>query len=159
MEWRGQQEAEQLTLQHGDRRAHTNIGREPPHLHHQTRGARRAPGSLLTSAAVKKHIYPQCSSEAQAIQISTERDQRSETFVNTIFQVDPRSFTEAVVEGVKVGIFVTIIVTVLGPEVCCNEALIEHLFLQRRMGRKLPYKLQSRRPSPHFYSFFWAVID
>ena len=108
MEWRGQQEAEQLTLQHRDRRPHTNIGREPLHLHHQTRSARRAPGSLLlTSAAVKKHIYPQCSSEAQAIQISTERDQRSETFVNTIFQVDSRSFTEAVVEGVKVGIFVT----------------------------------------------------
>ena len=108
MEWRGQQEAEQLTLQHRkvedtvDRRAHTNIG-----LHHQTRSARRAPGSLLTSAAVKKHIYPQCSSEAQAIQISTERDQRSETFVNTIFQVDPRSFTEATVEGVKVGIIIT----------------------------------------------------
>ena len=107
MEWRGQQEAEQL--QHRDRRAHTNIGREPLHLHHQTRSARRAPGSLLTSAAVKKHIYPGCSSETQAIQISTEQDQRSETFVNTIFQVDSRSFTEAVVEGVKVGTFATII--------------------------------------------------
>ena len=111
MEWRGKQEAEQLPLQHRkvedtvDRRPHTNIGRVP--LHHQTTSNRRAPGSLLTTAAVKKHIYPQCSSEAQAIQISTERDQRSETFVNTIFQVDPRSFTEATVEGVKVGIIIT----------------------------------------------------
>ena len=26
---------------------------------------------------------------------------------------------------------------------------------QRRMGRKLPYKLQSGRPFTHFYSFFW----
>ena len=124
MEWRGQQEAEQLTLQHRkvedtvDRRAHTNISRVP--LHHQTRSNKRAPGSLLTTAAVKKHIYPQCSSEAQAIQISTERDQRSETFVNTIFQVDPRSFTEATVEGVKVGIFVTSTVN-SSPGVCSNE--------------------------------------
>ena len=26
---------------------------------------------------------------------------------------------------------------------------------QRRMGRKLPYKLQSGRPFTNFYSFFW----
>ena len=29
------------------------------------------------------------------------------------------------------------------------------LSAQRRMGRKLPYKLQSGRPFTHFYSFFW----
>ena len=30
---------------------------------------------------------------------------------------------------------------------------------QRRMGRKLPYKLQSGRPFTHFYSFFLASVD
>ena len=29
---------------------------------------------------------------------------------------------------------------------------------QRRMGRKLPYKLQFGRPFTHFYSFFWLWL-
>ena len=31
----------------------------------------------------------------------------------------------------------------------------QYRYTQRRMGRKLPYKLQSGRPFTHFYSFFW----
>ena len=47
---------------------------------------------------------------------------------------------------------------------CCEQSmscksapfwLLAQPLLQRRMGRKLPCKLQSSRPFTHFYSFFW----
>ena len=39
-----------------------------------------------------------------------------------------------------------------------NTIITKHI-TQRRMGRKLPFKLQSSRPFTNFYSFFLAMID
>ena len=43
------------------------------------------------------------------------------------------------------------------PPSCAGQGSVDRVesVNQRRMGRKLPHKLQSGRPFTHFYSFFW----
>ena len=47
---------------------------------------------LLSTAAIKKHIYPNCSSDHDAERFSLQRNKLSNTLVNTVLKVEPTDF-------------------------------------------------------------------
>ena len=49
---------------------------------------------LLSALAIKKHIHPECNTNADAINISEERDRFSRTDANHVFKISPADFEE-----------------------------------------------------------------
>lgn len=49
---------------------------------------------LLSALAIKKHIHPECNTNADAINISEERDRFSRTDANHVFKISPAEFEE-----------------------------------------------------------------
>ena len=63
-------------------------------------GARRSgKRPLLHRAAIMKHIHPDCKSDLDAINFSTERDKKYSTDVNCVFKINPNEFKETMVNG------------------------------------------------------------
>ena len=54
---------------------------------------------LLHKAAIMKHIHPECKSDLDAINFSTERDKKYSTDVNCVFKINPNEFKETMVNG------------------------------------------------------------
>ena len=55
---------------------------------------------LLSKLAIRKHIHPECKTNADAIHISEERDRFSSTDTNHVFKISPADFKE--IESVSV---------------------------------------------------------
>ena len=49
---------------------------------------------LLSKLAIRKHIHPECNTNADAVHISEERDRFSSTDTNHVFKISPADFRE-----------------------------------------------------------------
>ena len=63
----------------------------------------------VPKAAIKKHIYPDCSSDRQAEQFSVKRNMFDPTELNTVFKVNPQEFHYDLLHGKEVSIFVCLL--------------------------------------------------
>ena len=47
---------------------------------------------LLNNQAIKRHIFPNCCSDAEAVRFSQRRNELSDTLINTVLKIEPFEF-------------------------------------------------------------------